>query len=55
MEILDRIKSGTQYRNLVLEGRDDGMIVEGYATTFDQPYRLYEDDNMVINEQVDAK
>ena len=28
MEILDRIKSGTQYRNLVLEGRDDGMIVE---------------------------
>ena len=55
MEILDRIKSGTQYRNLVLEGRDDGMIVEGYATTFDQPYRLYEDDGLVINEQVDAR
>ena len=55
MEILDRIKSGTQYRNLVLEGRDDGMIVEGYATTFGQPYRLYEDDGLVINEQVDAR
>ena len=58
MEILDRIKAGTQYRNLVLEIRDsdgDKMIVEGYATTFNQPYRLYEDNNMVINEQVDAR
>ena len=55
MEILDRIKSGTQYRSLKLEADDDRMIVEGYATTFDQPYRLYEDNNMVINEQVDAR
>ena len=55
MEILDRIKAGTQYRSLRLEADDDRMIVEGYATTFDQPYRLYEDNNMVINEQVDAR
>ena len=58
MEIMDRIKSGTQYRNLVLEIRDsedDEMIVEGYATTFNQPYQLYADANMVINEQVDAR
>ena len=58
MEIMDRIKAGTQYRNLVLEIRDaeaDEMIVEGYATTFDQPYQLYADQNMVINEQVDAR
>lgn len=55
MEILDRIKAGTQYRSLMLEADDDRMIVEGYATTFDQPYRLYEDENMVINEQVDAR
>lgn len=55
MEILDRIKAGTQYRSLKLEADDDRMIVEGYATTFDQPYRLYEDENMVINEQVDAR
>ena len=48
MEILDRIKAGTQYRSLKLEADDDRMIVEGYATTFDQPYRLYEDNNMVI-------
>lgn len=35
---------------------DDGQkIVEGYATTFDQPYELYRDPdtNMVIMEQVD--
>lgn len=57
MEILDRIKSGTQYRNLILEIRDssDEMVVEGYATTFNTPYRLYEDNNLVINEQVDAR
>ena len=55
MEILDRIKAGTQYRSLKLEADDERMIVEGYATTFDQPYRLYEDDNMVVNEQVDAR
>lgn len=55
MEILDRIKSGTQYRNLKLEADDERMIVEGYATTFDTPYQLYKDDNMVVNEQVDSR
>ena len=58
MEMMDRIKAGTQYRNLVLEirGSDDGeMVVEGYATTFNQPYQLYADGNMVINEQIDAR
>ena len=57
MEILDRIKAGTQYRNLTLDVRDadDGMIVEGYATTFNQPYRLYADDDLVIEEQVDSR
>ena len=58
MEIMDRIKSGTQYRSLVLETRDtdtDSMVVEGYATTFDQPYELYRDSELVINEQVDKR
>ena len=56
MEIMDRIKSGTQYRRLVLETRDtDSMVVEGYATTFDQPYELYRDSDLVINEQVDTR
>ena len=57
MEIMDRIQSGIQYRNLTLDVRDadEGMIVEGYATTFNQPYQLYADNSMVINEQVDAR
>ena len=56
MEIMDRIKSGTQYRSLVLETRDtDSMVVEGYATTFGQPYELYRDNDLVINEQVDTR
>ena len=34
---------------------DDGqMIVEGYATTFNQPYELWRDKGMIVNEQVDA-
>ena len=58
MEMMDRIKSGTQYRSLVLEIRDtdnDEMVVEGYATTFNQPYELYRDSELVINEQVDQR
>lgn len=58
MEMMDRIKSGTQYRSLVLEIRDtdnDEMVVEGYATTFNQPYELYRDNELVINEQVDPR
>ncbi|MBR3237321.1 MAG: HK97 family phage prohead protease [Oscillospiraceae bacterium] len=48
-----------EYRKIdaaVMETRtaEDGrMIVEGYATTFNQPYRLAADDKIVINEQVD--
>lgn len=33
---------------------DDGaMIVEGYATTFNQPYQLWRDKEITVNEQVD--
>ena len=35
------------------EAQDRGMIVEGYATTFNQPYELYSDREMTVNEQVD--
>ena len=34
---------------------DGGMIVEGYATTFNQPYELWWDKGMIVNEQVDAE
>ena len=33
---------------------DDGqMVVEGYATTFNQPYELLRDKDITVNEQVD--
>ena len=33
---------------------DDGQrIVEGYATTFDQPYELFREKDMIVTEQVD--
>ena len=30
------------------------MIVEGYATTFNQPYQLWRDKEFTVNEQVDS-
>ena len=52
--------SEREYRriNAVMETREDedgGLYVEGYATTFNQPYTLYEDDRMRLDEQVDAR
>ena len=32
---------------------DGAKIVEGYATTFNQPYQLWRDKEMTVNEQVD--
>lgn len=53
-----------EYRNLTIrlkerteeerEAQADKMMVEGYASTFNQPYTLYEDDDLVYREQVDA-
>jgi HK97 family phage prohead protease len=35
------------------KGENGEMVVEGYATTFNMPYRLAGDDKITINEQVD--
>jgi len=35
------------------KAEDGAMIVEGYATTFNQPYELWRDKEMTVNEQVD--
>jgi len=41
-------------RNIETRKDDDGeMIVEGYATTFNQPYTLVENDRGIMDEQVD--
>ena len=51
------VKTNREYRKfegVELRKSEDGrMVVEGYATTFNQPYRLMGDDKVTINEQVD--
>jgi len=55
------MKSDREYRNMVMEIRKaeeaepDTMIVRGYASTFNEPYTLYEDENWRFNEVVDAE
>ena len=49
-----------EYRNMKMAVRDvdaeseenESMIVEGYATTFNEPYTLFEDNDIVYREQV---
>lgn len=59
--IFEKIKEGRQYRDFCLpkievREQDDGnMIVEGYATTFDSPYELFDYEGVRLNEQVDAR
>lgn len=55
------VKTDREYRNLMLEIRtpEEGepeqreMIVEGYASTFNEPYTLYEDNEFRLQEVVD--
>jgi len=54
-------KSDREYRNMYMEVRtaeepdqNEAMIVRGYASTFNEPYTLYEDDNWKLDEVVDA-
>ena len=50
-----KLNEGRQYRSVVeIRAVDEEMVVEGYATTFDEPYTLYEDDEIRVMEQVDA-
>lgn len=47
-----------EYRNMTLEVRDEGeekMMVAGYASTFDEPYILFENDDLIFTEKVDAR
>lgn len=59
--IEEKLSEGRQYRNIDVSGferrADDSgeRIVEGYATTFDQPYELYSLDGYTVMEQVDAR
>lgn len=55
MSIEDKIERGRTYRDIELRaGNDDEQyIVEGYASTFNQPYLLYRDGDYEVYEQVD--
>lgn len=55
-DILKKLEEGRQYRNMAsFEKRadTDEKIVEGYATTFNDPYVLYQEDGYTVVEQVD--
>ena len=57
------VKSEREYRDMTMEIRtaeneeapEERKVVKGYASTFNEPYTLYEDDSWRFNEVVDAK
>ena len=55
MNIEEKIKGGTQFRDFAALTPTDEMVVEGYATTFGSPYLLWRDGNYEVWEQVDAR
>ena len=59
--LMDKISQGRQYRNINLKelrtleanGEEESFVVEGYATTFNEPYTLYNGGDWELREQVD--
>ena len=53
--IRKKIENGREYRSMQMEANTDNdeYIVEGYATTFNQPYPLYHVDSKLVEEQID--
>lgn len=57
------VKSDREYRDMTMEIRtaeneeapDNRKVVTGYASTFNEPYTLFEDDSWRFNEVVDAR
>lgn len=54
------MKTNREYRNMLVEIRkveddDEQKIVTGYASTFDEPYTLHEDNEIIYDEVVDAR
>ena len=55
-KLLRKLEGGREFRNMEFNAVDDDKkIVEGYATTFDQPYLLYESDDYKVYEVVDSR
>ena len=53
--IQNKLDEGRQYRRIMDIEVGDEMIVEGYASTFNQPYELYRDGDYIVYEQIDAR
>lgn len=55
-KVLQKIEDGREYRKMSVEVRavegGDAMTVTGYATTFNQPYVLWEEEGYKVVEQV---
>lgn len=48
------VKSDREYRAMTMAAAEEGdYIVRGYATTFDDPYVLYEDKDVILREIID--
>lgn len=59
-DINEKILSGRQYRNMQhievrKESEEGSFLVEGYATTYNEPYVLYGGEDYEVREQVDSK
>ncbi len=57
-DVKEKLTEGRQYRAVMevraLPGEDEARVVEGYATTFNQPYELWRDGpDYIFLEQVD--
>lgn len=56
---IDKILEGRSFREMEVraltadEGGEDSYLVEGYATTFNQPYVLWQEEGWTLLEQVD--
>ena len=58
-DLLEKVSQGRQYRNIkeirvaeTVEGEEKSYKVRGYATTYNEPYTLYSDEDIEIREQV---
>lgn len=59
-ELLERkLNDGREFRDMEIRAladeTDAQMIVEGYATTFNQPYELWREPGYTVMEQIDAR
>lgn len=56
--LVQKINNGREYRNMSLRANDEesnSYIVEGYATTFNEPYTLFDFGDYRVDEVIDSR